>query len=71
MQIERCREDCYDLSNLQAAGEQLYKKNFRQKINLTQVYNFLICFYLKNIFWQRSSNSSLHISRILARNWKC
>ena len=23
MRIERCREDCYDLSNLQAAGEQL------------------------------------------------
>ena len=26
MQIERCREDCYDLSNLQAAGEQLSHK---------------------------------------------
>ena len=26
MQIERCREDCYDLSNLQAAVEQLSKK---------------------------------------------
>ena len=23
MRIERCREDCYDLSNLQAAEEQL------------------------------------------------
>ena len=23
MRIERCREDCYDLSNLQAAGEQI------------------------------------------------
>ena len=23
MRIERCGEDCYDLSNLQAAGEQL------------------------------------------------
>ena len=23
IQIERCREDCYDLTNLQAAGEQL------------------------------------------------
>ena len=23
MWIERCREDCYDLGNLQAAGEQL------------------------------------------------
>ena len=23
MRIERCREDCYDLSNLQAALEQL------------------------------------------------
>ena len=23
MQIERCREDCYDLSNQQAAGKQL------------------------------------------------
>ena len=27
MRIERCREDCDDLSNLQAAGEQL-SKNF-------------------------------------------
>ena len=26
MWIERCREDCYDLSNLQAAGEQLSQK---------------------------------------------
>ena len=26
MRIERCREDCYDLSNLQAAGEQLSQK---------------------------------------------
>ena len=25
MRIERCREDCYDISNLQAAGEQLSK----------------------------------------------
>ena len=23
MRIERCRDDCYDVSNLQAAGEQL------------------------------------------------
>ena len=23
MRIERCREDCYDLSNLQAAGEHI------------------------------------------------
>ena len=23
MRLERCRKDCYDLSNLQAAGEQL------------------------------------------------
>ena len=29
MQIERCREDCYDLSNLQAAGEKLSHKFFR------------------------------------------
>ena len=26
MRIEMCREDCYDLSNLQAAGERLSKK---------------------------------------------
>ena len=26
MWIERCREDCYDLSNLHAAGEQLSQK---------------------------------------------
>ena len=26
MRIERCREDCYDLSNLQAAGEQLSQR---------------------------------------------
>ena len=26
MRIERCREDCYDLSNPQAAGEQLFPK---------------------------------------------
>ena len=29
MQIERCREDCYDLSNLQAAVEQISHKFFR------------------------------------------
>ena len=29
MQIERCIEDCYDLSNLQAAREQLSHKFFR------------------------------------------
>ena len=29
MQIERCREHCYDLSILQAAGKQLCKKNLR------------------------------------------
>ena len=27
MRNERCREDCYDLCNLQAAGEQLSPKN--------------------------------------------
>ena len=26
MRIERCREDCYDLSDLQAAGEKLSPK---------------------------------------------
>ena len=26
MRIEKCREDCYDLGNLQAAGEKLSKK---------------------------------------------
>ena len=31
MWIERCREDCYDLSNLQAAGEKLLKRNFELK----------------------------------------
>ena len=30
MLIERCRENCYDLSNLQSAGEQLCH-NFRMK----------------------------------------
>ena len=29
MRIERCREYCYDLGNLQAAGEQLSQKNSR------------------------------------------
>ena len=29
MRIERCREDCYDLSNLLAAGEQLSHEFFR------------------------------------------
>ena len=29
MWIERCREDCYDLSNLQATGEQLSPKLLR------------------------------------------
>ena len=27
MQIERCRDDCDDLSHLQAAGEQLSQKS--------------------------------------------
>ena len=40
MRIERCREDCYDLGNLQVAGEQLSPKFFRSKINLTQVYYY-------------------------------
>ena len=31
MRIERCREDCYDLSNLQAAGEQILSKIFEMK----------------------------------------
>ena len=29
MRIERCREDCYDLGNLQAAGEELFHKSLR------------------------------------------
>ena len=29
MRIERCREDCYDLSNLQAAGDKLSHRFFR------------------------------------------
>ena len=31
MQIERCREDYHDLSNRQAAGEQLSQKKFEMK----------------------------------------
>ena len=50
MRIERCREDCCDLCNLQAAGEQLSPKFWRLMINLTQVYNFPICLYSGNIF---------------------
>ena len=50
MRIERCREDCYDLGNLKATGEQLSQKISRWRINLAQVYNFPICLYLKNIF---------------------
>ena len=42
MRIGRYREDCHDLSNLQ---EQIVKK-----INLSQVYKFQICLYLKNNF---------------------
>ena len=48
MRIERCREDFYDLSYLHATGEQLSLKKLRRKINLTQVYSFPICLYLKN-----------------------
>ena len=40
MRIERCREDCYDLSNLEAAGEQISTKFSRCMINMTQVYKF-------------------------------
>ena len=29
MQIERCRGDCYDLSNIQAVGEQLSQNILR------------------------------------------
>ena len=29
MRIERCREDCYDLGDLQAAGEQLSQEILR------------------------------------------
>ena len=47
MWVERCREDCDDLSNLQSAGEQLSKKLFTF---LSQVYYFPICLYLRNIF---------------------
>ena len=69
MRIERCREDCYDLSILQATVEQLSHKFLRWKINLTQVYYFPICLYLRNISWQRSKNGSLHTSRKLARQY--
>ena len=31
MRIERCREDCYDLCNLQAPGEQLSHEIFEMK----------------------------------------
>ena len=37
IRIERCREDCYDLGSLQAAGEQLSPKFLRCRINLTRV----------------------------------
>ena len=40
MRNEKCREDCYDLINLQAAGEQLSQIFLRCKINLAQVNNF-------------------------------
>ena len=50
IRIERCRKECYDLSNLQAAGEQLSKEVLRLKINFIQVYNFQICLYQRNIF---------------------
>ena len=33
MRIERCREDCYDLSNLQAVGQQVSQTFSRLKIN--------------------------------------
>ena len=56
MRIEMCREECYDLSNLQAAGEQLSPKNS-------------IFLYLRNIFEKRFNNCSLHISRKLARQY--
>ena len=49
MRIERCRENCYDISNLQSAGKQLSPKFSRWKINVTQVYNFTMCLCLKNI----------------------
>ena len=63
MQIERCREDCYDLSNLQAAGEELSQIFSRCKINLKQANNCQICLYVKFFWGQRLNNSSLHISR--------
>ena len=34
MQIERCREDCYDLINLHAAGVQISPQFVRSKIGL-------------------------------------
>ena len=35
IRIERCRKDCYDISNLQAAGEQLSHK-FRDERSIFQ-----------------------------------
>ena len=49
MWIDRCREDCYYLSSLQATGEQISPTFLRHKINLTQVYNFPIWLYIMNI----------------------
>ena len=69
MQIERCREDCYVLSNLQATREQLSPDVLRWKRNLTQVNTFPICLWLKNIFYQRPNNISLHISLKYARQY--
>ena len=50
MWIEGCREDCFDLCNLQAAGEQLSPKIFRWRIILTHLYNFQISLYRKKFF---------------------
>ena len=67
MRIERRRGGCCDLSKLQAAGAQISPTFSRWEINLTQFYNYPICVYLKNIFWQSRNNCSLHISQKLAR----
>ena len=69
MRIERCREDCYDLSNQQAAGEQLSQKISRRKITFTHFKSCQICLYLRKFLYQRFNNDSLHIDRKLFRQY--
>ena len=67
MRIERCSEDCYDLSNLQAAGEQLSKKMFEMKDKFDTCLYFSVLFISENHSFSKGLTIAVFI---LVGNWQ-